>query len=529
MCLTDEARMKPTKELCVRQRRRKRDRVGAYTILNLSTATVTTRKPKKKSASLEKHQGSASSGGMSALLPSLIGVGVLICAIMAKSGFRGRATTAGIDLGTTNSVICVQAPSKSVGEITCIVDPQTNSSIIPSVVSFLEPSERTRVKKTKSKLLPPPTHVLVGQAAKQRIDSHPHQTIYHAKRLLGRNSSDRVISTMQDEVEFRIVSNDDDTIGMLVSHDHATLSLSPSQVGSYIVNYMIEITHLFLNHDNVKSAVICVPAKFTARQRQDTAKAFTDAGITVTRILEEPAAAALAYGLHKKEGVEYILVYDFGGGTLDVSLLHVTEGFADVMGSDGDELLGGADFDDAVAKILQMQIDVVPVASALLELHAMGAVNDDLEVALMAACPILKTTPLCTLSSLHTIGEKLKIELSSGLGKVESSCLTTRLVKKPQSIEDFCSSLHPVPLTLSLEQYDEAVQPLYERSVLPIQRLLNDLTLEPKDVHEVVMVGGTTRMPQIRKLVQEAMQTENLNTHIDPDITVAYGAASVID
>ena len=141
-----------------------------------------------------------------------------------------------------------------------------------------------------------------------------------------------------------------------------------------------------------------MPAKFTARQRQDTAKAFTDAGIKVTRILEEPAAAALAYGLHKKEGVEYILVYDFGGGTLDVSLLHVTEGFDDVMGSDGDELLGGADFDDAVANILQVQIDVIPVAAALHELHTMVAVNDDLEVALMAACPNLKVTPLCTLS-----------------------------------------------------------------------------------------------------------------------------------
>jgi molecular chaperone DnaK (HSP70) len=518
-------------ELPVRQRRHKRDRVGAFTILAPpSTTATTTRTPKKKSASLQKHQGSISSGGISALIPSLIGVGVLICVILAQNGFRGRATTAGIDLGTTNSVVCVQAPSKSVGEITCIVDPHTNSSIIPSVVSFLEPTEhqRTRVKKTTSKLSPPPTHVLVGQAAKNRIDSHPYQTLYHAKRLLGRTGTDPVLADMQKEVEFKIASNDDDSVGMLVSHDHAALSLSPSQVGSYIVNYMMEITQLYLGHDNIKSAVICVPAKFDAKQRQQTVQAFTDAGIKVTRILEEPTAAALAYGLHKKEGVEFILVYDFGGGTLDVSLLHVTEGFADVMGSDGDERLGGADFDDAVAKLLQKQVNVDRVATALHELHTLGGSDVDLEVALMANCHSLEIKPLCTLSSLHTIGEKLKIELSSKFGTVESSCLSTDR-EKPTSIDDFCSSLYSVPLTLSLEQYNEAVQPLYERSVLPIRRLLKDLTLKPKDIHEVVMVGGTTRMPQIRQLVQEEMQTESLNTHIDPDITVAYGAASVVD
>lgn len=525
--MTDAARMKKKEENVVRQRRRKRDRVGAYTIL-APPGVMTTRKPKKKSKSLQKHQGKGVSGGMDALIPSVIGVGILICVIMAHSGFRGRATTAGIDLGTTNSVICVQAPSKGVGEITCILDPHTNSSIIPSVVSFLEPSERKKVKKTTSKLSPPPTHVLVGQAAKHRIDSHPHQTLYHAKRLLGRTGTDRVLANMQKEVEFGIVAQDDDSIGMQISHNHAILSLAPSQVGSYVVSYLMEITQLFLGHDNVKSAVICVPAKFNAKQRQETVQAFKDAGVTVTRILEEPAAAALAYGLHKKDGVEFILVYDFGGGTLDVSLLHVTEGFADVMGSDGDERLGGADFDDAVAKLLQRQVNVDSVAAALQELHTGIADDADLEVALSLACPTLETTPLCTLSSLHTIGEKLKIELSSKQEEVKSSCLTTTL-EKPTSIDDFCASLRPIGVTLSLTAYDEAVQSLYERSVLPIRRLLKDLTLEPKDVHEVVMVGGTTRMPQVRKLVQQEMQTDSLNTHIDPDITVAYGAASVID
>jgi molecular chaperone DnaK (HSP70) len=529
MCSQDELKMRKICDIPVsRERRRKRDRVGMYTIVQVSQkSSKTTLNSKKKSMSLQRHQGSMETGGILALLPSLAGVFVLVCALLAKRGFRGRATTAGIDLGTTNSVVCVQSPSKSVGDITCIVDPNSNSSIIPSVISFLEPSERPPVfVKSKSKLVLPPSHVVVGQAAKKRIDSHPHQTLYHAKRLLGRRGVDQVLKSMQEEVDFEIVANDDDTIGMVVSHDHTLLSLSPSQVGSYVVNYMMEITHRFLGHENVKSAVICVPAKFDANQRKETVRAFTDAGIKVTRILEEPAAAALAYGLHKKEGVEFILVYDFGGGTLDVSLLHVTEGFADVMGSDGDNRLGGADFDDAIAKLLQRQINVNQVPNALKELYS---VDLDLEAELEKTCPILSVTPLCTLSSLHTISEKLKIKLSSDEKRVESSCLTTTLNSKPNSLDHFCSSLQSVSIVLTRDQFHEAVQPLFERAVLPIRKLLKDLTLEPKDIHEVVMVGGTTRMPQIRELVKKEMQTESLNTHIDPDITVAYGAASVID
>jgi molecular chaperone DnaK (HSP70) len=203
--------------------------------------------------------------------------------------------------------------------------------------------------------------VVVGSSAKRRIDTHPHHTVYNAKRVLGRSPSHDAISELKNEVEFGIVESDD-TDGVLFriphqesKHSVLQISMQPQQVGSYVVNYLIDITKEFLGHDMVKSAVICVPAKFDTRQRQATVQAFKDAGVSVTRILEEPTAAALAYGLHKKEGVEYILVYDFGGGTLDVSLLHVTEGFADVMGSDGDDQLGGADFDAAVAHYLLEQ------------------------------------------------------------------------------------------------------------------------------------------------------------------------------
>lgn len=506
-------------------RRRKRDKEGSYLLENApkDAATFsTTKRPKAQSKSKRKHGNDGPSGGVEALIPSLIGLCILVGAVMAKMGFRGRASVAGIDLGTTNSVICVQAPSKGVGVIDCIPDPTTNSSVIPSVVSFLDAPRKTSKKET-SALLPHPASVVVGQAAKKRIDSHPHHTFYHAKRVLGRPVQDPVIQQINQEVAFDITTNEDDGVIFSVPQsDHSTLSISPSQVGSYVVHHLMQITSTFLGHANVRSAVICVPAKFTAAQREATVEAFRGAGVKVTRILEEPTAAALAYGLHQKEGVDYILVYDFGGGTLDVSLLHVTEGFADVIGSDGDDLLGGANFDASIATYL-MEAYGSAVMDVQKALGLLSLEEDGL------ACDMI--APLCTRSSFHTIGEQLKINLSDypdGLGVVHADCLYPTNTN-PKSLADFCTSLTPRKLSLSSETFDRAVQSLYNRSIIPVRRLLKELDLDPTDIDEVVMVGGTTRMPQIRKLVKEEMKVESLNTHIDPDLTVAYGAASVID
>jgi molecular chaperone DnaK (HSP70) len=471
------------------------------------------------------------------MIPSIIGIGILAFAVMAQMGFRGRASVAGIDLGTTNSVVCVQAPSKGVGVIECIKDPSTGSPIIPSVVSFLEASERPvgPSSKVPSKLDPHPTHVVVGQTAKRRIDSHPHHTLYNAKRVLGRPIADRAVADMQTEVEFEIGEQNGELVFRVPD---STRPISPQQVGSYVVNHLMQITKKAMGHDNVKSAVICVPAKFNDEQRKATYQAFREAGVKVARIVEEPTAAALAYGLHRKEGVDYILVYDFGGGTLDVSLLHVSDGFVDVMGSDGDDRLGGADFDAAVAHFLLEHRggnDVVrQVSAALNHLANEMPLNVDLEDKLSASCPALATVPLCTTSSFHTLGEQLKIGLSAYPdhdGSVQAECLRLpqEINHDTLSLEKFCSSLVPTTLTLTSQEYDETVQSLYDRSILPVERLLSDLDLTSEDIDEIVMVGGTTRMPQIRSVVRQRLPTAEMNTHIDPDITVAYGAASVID
>ena len=332
-----------------RRRRGKRDKDGEFTSIvaissdNDTTTTTTTTKSiitakKKKrhssSKALKKHGKDNPSGGLESLVPSLIGVVVLVVAVMGMRGFRGRASVAGIDLGTTNSVICVQRLSKGVGVIDCVSDPLTGSPIIPSVVSVYDlQKESKEIKvgpssKTKTLLEPHPSQIAVGQTAKRRIDTHPHQTFFHAKRVLGRPYDDEAVNELRQEVEFIVEkekeqhriegdnNNDDNTrvlppLESVFRADHSNVALSPQQVGGYVVNYLMVLTREFLGHGNVKSAVLAVPAKFDAHQRRRTFEAFQLAGVSVARVLEEPTAAALAYGLHKKEGVEKILVYDF--------------------------------------------------------------------------------------------------------------------------------------------------------------------------------------------------------------------------
>mmetsp|Transcript_22837 Transcript_22837/g.64638 ORF Transcript_22837/g.64638 Transcript_22837/m.64638 type:complete len:610 (+) Transcript_22837:106-1935(+) len=563
----DRTAMAKAKATIMTKRRGKRDRDGTYIIGHAPAGTVVTKndtnnnakgattskkkgattskkKSKRKSKALQRHGKDNPSGGVEALLPSFIGVAILVCAVLAQQGFRGRATVAGIDLGTTNSVICVQQQTKGVGTIDCIPDPDSGSPIIPSVVSVLELAERPvgTSSKVPSVLNPHPSAVVVGQSAKDRIESHPHHTVYHAKRVLGRDHKDPAVDDLKNEVEYAIITQPpkhDEEQGSAeimaapqeVAFQVDDVAIAPENVGSYVVDHLIKITNKFLGHDNVKSAVLAVPAKFNALQRQRTMEAFKNAGITVARVLEEPTAAALAYGLHKKDGVEKILVYDFGGGTLDISILHVSDGFCDVMGSDGDDRLGGANFDASVAALLSSRHSNI--------LQSLDQTGVDAEELAASCSRITPAVPLCSRSSFHTIGERLKIALSSssssdGDEAATAQCygLTKEVGHNDESattMASICQQLTAIPIELTLEDYDRACQPLYDRAILPADRLMKDLTLTTDEIDEIVMVGGTTRMPQIRKLVREAFDNAELNTHIDPDVTVAYGAASVID
>jgi molecular chaperone DnaK (HSP70) len=396
-------------------------------------------------------------------------------------------------------------------------------------------------------LIPHPSQTIVGISAKKRIDSHPHHTVYNAKRILGKQFHDPAVQALASEVEFAIFGQEEEktpetpvrwaTI-RVPDDQHGHYQFRPHEIGGYVLMHLRNMVARHLGHDNVRSAVICVPAKFTPTQRQYTVNAYQLAGFHVLRIIEEPTAAALAYGLHRKPDVDYILVYDFGGGTLDVSLLHVSEGFVDVLGVDGDDRLGGADFDSAIARYFVQQHNsnriLEHVRTGLRSIHLDVTDEDDI---LAAQCPKIQEPPLCTVSSFHTLGERIKIKLSENYYAheheddfaVTAECwgLEESSLSSFQDLSGFCSALTLQTLSLTRLQFANLAQPLFDRSLAPVKRLLSDLEID--DVDEIVMVGGTTRMPQIRSLVAQQFPGKPLNVHIDPDITVAYGAASVVD
>jgi len=540
---------------------------------------------KKKKKKKKKENDNSNNGGIMSILPSLGLVVVGIFAFMAKRGFRGRPTTAGIDLGTTNSVICVQKPSKSVGTIECISDPYTNSPIIPSVVSFLNSTELeallhsdTPAKFSTSNLPTPtklyehlisdiqhyydivlsipnisiqsikdqyeslkekalnsperrtPMNVYVGTKAKKRMDTHSKHTFYHSKRVIGRSHNDPSIEELRHEVPFHVqhnlTSEEDEYYNMeqVVFHSTESDYVSPITISSHILQYLIDLAAQFSpTYSSLSSAVIAIPAEFTVYQRQATMQAFARAGIKVTRILEEPTAAALAYGLDQKQGVEHVLVYDFGGGTLDVSVLRISpDGFVDVMASSGDSNLGGVDFDTIVGDYLLARDEAFMLKQEKDDDH------NGLPESALEECAAKRFMHPCTETGIRTMSEQFKIELSTKYSDlIESSSLSGSLESKDDEIyveqsclqhrpsdqkSNDCSTYTTHTLKLTLAEYNSATSSLYPRSVTPIRKALENINMAPSDIDEVVMVGGTTRMPQIRSLVSlEFPQIQELN------------------
>ena len=374
--------------------------------------------------------------------------------------------------------------------------------------------------------------VVVGSKAKSMINVKPRNVIYNAKRFIGRNWIEPSIKSQSSSHNFQVsenvMTNNNKNItlsGMnfVIDDTNRNITLSPEQVGSHILTHLLDILKLHLGHGQVKNAVVAVPAKFNTQQRQATGLAFKLAGLKVTRMLEEPTAAALAYGLHRKPGVDHILVYDFGGGTLDVSVLHVSEGFVEVIGSSGDDLLGGADFDVSVAEfikdkygeVFKSSVDDEDICYSNGDCHNKNNDNDS-TAAGEVTYDSIGSTPFCTNANLFPISEKLKIILSNSQNIATEQCLSLTNNEK-------------VSLTITLDEYNKAVAPLLNRASQPIIDVLEELELTSEDIDEVVMVGGTSRMPQVRELVKKTLDKGSLNTSIDPDITVAYGCASVID
>ena len=370
------------------------------------------------------------------------------------------AKAIGIDLGTTNSCVAVMEGGKPK-----VIENAEGARTTPSMVAFTDTGE-----------------VLVGQTAKRQSITNPENTIFAIKRLIGRRYDDPMTQKDKGMVPYRIIPGPNGDAWVEVKGK----KYSPSQVSAFILTKMKETAEAFLGQ-KVEQAVVTVPAYFNDAQRQATKDAGRIAGLDVLRIINEPTAAALAYGLDKK-GSGKIAVYDLGGGTFDISILEVGDGVFEVKATNGDTFLGGEDFDK---RIMDYLADEFRKESGI-----------DLRKDRLA------------LQRLKDAAEKAKIELSS----------TSRTdVNLPFITADQNGPKH-LTMKLTRAKLEALVDDLIQRTVGPCQAALKDAGLQPSEIEEVVLVGGQTRMPKVQETVQKLFGREP-HKGVNPDEVVAIGAA----
>ena len=366
----------------------------------------------------------------------------------------------GIDLGTTNSCVAIMEGSQAK-----VLENSEGARTTPSVVAFLENNEK-----------------LVGQAAKRQAVTNAEDTIFAAKRLIGRNFEDSTVKKDINKVPFKIVKSEKGEAWIEAKKE----KYSPSQIAAFVLQKMKETAEKYLGQE-VTKAVITVPAYFNDAQRQATKDAGKIAGLEVLRIINEPTAAALAYGLDKKSGKK-IAVYDLGGGTFDVSILEIGDGVFEVKSTNGDTFLGGEDFDDEIVTYL------------INEFKKDNGID-------------LRTDKLA-LQRLKEASEKAKIELSSA---------TQTEINLPFITADKTGPKH-INLKFTRAKLEALVEKLIERTLAPCKTALKDSGFYAAEINEVVLVGGMTRMPKVVETVKNFFGKEP-NKSVNPDEVVALGAA----
>jgi len=366
----------------------------------------------------------------------------------------------GIDLGTTNSCVAVMEGSNA-----RVIENEEGTRTTPSMVAFTEDGER-----------------LVGQSAKRQAVTNPENTLFAIKRLIGRRYGDKEVEKDKDLVAYKIVSGDNGDAWV----ESRGKNYSPSQVSAFILQKMKETAERYLG-ENVTQAVITVPAYFNDSQRQATKDAGKIAGLEVLRIINEPTAAALAYGLEKK-GSGTVAVYDLGGGTFDISILEIGDGVFEVKSTNGDTFLGGEDFDKRIIDYL---------ADEFKKEQGMDLRGDKL-----------------ALQRLKEAAEKAKIELSSS---------QQTEVNLPYITADQSGPKH-LNIKLTRSKLEALVDDLVQKTVKPCQAALKDAGLKASEIDEVILVGGMTRMPKIFETVKSFFGREP-HRGVNPDEVVAIGAA----
>ncbi len=370
------------------------------------------------------------------------------------------AKVIGIDLGTTNSCVAVMDGGKPK-----VIENSEGSRTTPSIVAFAKDGER-----------------LIGQPAKRQAVTNPDNTIFAVKRLIGRRFDDPMTKKDIELVPYNIVKGKNGDAWVEAGGE----KYSPSQISAFTLQKMKETAEAYLG-ETVTQAVITVPAYFNDAQRQATKDAGQIAGLEVLRIINEPTAAALAYGLDKDEN-KTIAVYDLGGGTFDISILEVGDGVFEVKSTNGDTFLGGEDFDSKLVEFL---------AEDFKKSESIDLTKDKL-----------------ALQRLKEAAEKAKIELSSA---------QTTEVNLPFITADQNGPKHLVK-NISRSDLEKLVGDLIKRTLEPCKKAIADAGIKSEDIHEVVMVGGMTRMPKVRDTVKDFFGKEP-HTGVNPDEVVAMGAA----
>ncbi len=370
------------------------------------------------------------------------------------------AKVIGIDLGTTNSCVAVMD-----GKDAKVIENAEGARTTPSIVAFTSDGER-----------------LVGQPAKRQAVTNPENTIFAVKRLIGRRYDDPVTDKDKGLVPYKIVKGDNGDAWV----EAGDKKQSPSQISAMILQKMKETAEAYLG-EKVEKAVITVPAYFNDAQRQATKDAGKIAGLEVLRIINEPTAAALAYGLDKKEG-KTIAVYDLGGGTFDISVLEIGDGVFEVKSTNGDTFLGGEDFDMRLVEYL---------AGEFKKEQGIDLKNDKL-----------------ALQRLKEAAEKAKIELSSA---------SQTEINLPFITADATGPKH-LTMKLTRAKFEQLVDDLVQRTIEPCKAALKDAGLKAAEIDEVVLVGGMTRMPKVHEVVKQFFGKEP-HKGVNPDEVVAMGAA----
>ena len=370
------------------------------------------------------------------------------------------AKVIGIDLGTTNSCVAVMD-----GKNAKVIENAEGARTTPSMVAFTDDGER-----------------LVGQPAKRQAVTNPEDTLFAVKRLIGRRYADPTVAKDKKMVPFAIVEGSNGDAWVEANGE----KYSPSQISAMILQKMKETAEAYLG-EKVEKAVITVPAYFNDAQRQATKDAGKIAGLEVLRIINEPTAAALAYGLDRNDG-KTIAVYDLGGGTFDVSILEIGDGVFEVKSTNGDTFLGGEDFDMRLVEYF---------AAEFKKDQGIDLKGDKL-----------------ALQRLKEAAEKAKIELSSA---------SQTEINLPFITADKSGPKH-LTMKLTRSKYESLVDDFVQRTVGPCQSALKDAGLTAADIDEVVLVGGMTRMPRVREVVKDFFGKEP-HTGVNPDEVVAIGAA----